>query len=44
MTYDNPKAVYACLNFNEAFCSEQISDRSICINGDIFDILMAIEQ
>ena len=44
MTYDNPKAVYACLNFNEAFCPEQISDRSICINGDIFDILMAIEQ
>ena len=43
MTYDNPKAVYACLNFNEAFCPEQISDRSICINGDIFDILMAIE-
>ncbi len=44
MTYDNPKAVYACLNFNEAFCPEQIIDRSICINGDIFDILMAIEQ
>ena len=31
-------------NFNEAFCPEQISDRSICINGDIFDILMTIEQ
>ena len=40
----NPKAVYACLNFNEAFCPEQISDRSICINGDIFDILMAISS
>ena len=28
----------------KTFFPEQISDRSICINGDIFDIIMAIEQ
>lgn len=35
MTVKNPKAVYACLNFGEAFCPEQIARQSICINSDI---------
>ncbi len=39
MTYDNPKAVYACLNYNEAYTPDEIKDRSICISGDIRDIL-----
>ena len=34
MTNDNPKAVYACLNFNEATCPEQIKKQSICLDGD----------
>jgi NAD-dependent SIR2 family protein deacetylase len=34
MTADEPKAVYACLNFNEACCPEQIVEQSICIQGD----------
>ena len=34
MTKDNPKAVYACLNFNEAYCPAQIENQSICIDGD----------
>lgn len=34
MTNDNPKAVYACLNFNEAYCPVQIEKQSVCINGD----------
>ena len=34
MTAENPKAVYACLNFNEAFCPVQIEKQSICIDGD----------
>ena len=33
-TRDNPKAVYACLNYSEAYCSEQIMRQSICIGGD----------
>lgn len=39
MTAENPKSVYACLNFGEAFCPEQISQQSICINTDIKTIL-----
>lgn len=39
MTMDQPKAVYACLNYGEAFCPEQIAERSICIDGDIGEIL-----
>ena len=39
MTAGNPKAVYACLNYNEAFCPKQIEERSICIDGDADAIL-----
>ena len=35
MTYENPKAVYACLNQGEAFAPREIAARSVCINGDI---------
>ena len=37
-TYHNEKAVYACLNYGEAFCPAEIEDRSICIDGDIAGI------
>lgn len=39
MTNDNKNAVYACLNYNEAFCPSQIEDRSIVIDGDCDEIL-----
>ena len=39
MTAENPKAVYACLNYSEAFCPRKIEDRSICIDGDAGAIL-----
>ena len=39
MTYANPKAVYACVNFGEAYAPDEIRNRSICINGDIYSIL-----
>jgi NAD-dependent SIR2 family protein deacetylase len=39
MIYQNPKAVYACLNYGEAEAPKEIADRSICINGDIGEIL-----
>ena len=34
MTNDNPNAVYACLNYDQAFCPRQIEDQSIVISGD----------
>ena len=39
MTFANPKAVYACLNFREAYAPDEIRGQSICINGDIHSIL-----
>ena len=39
MTLANEKAVYACINYGEAFCPEEIKDRSICIDGDIGEVL-----
>ena len=42
MTYENEKAVYASINFGEAYCPKEISDKSICIDGDIGDVLKEI--
>ena len=39
MTNDNPRAVYGCLNYNEAYCPKQIESRSICIDGDTGTLL-----
>ena len=39
MTAKNPDAVYACLNQGQVICPEEIERRSICIDGDIGDIL-----
>ena len=35
MTAKNPKAVYVCVNFGEAFCPREIEKQSICLNMDI---------
>jgi len=39
MTAKNPDVKYACLNYGEAVCPDQIKDRSICIDGDVGAIL-----
>ena len=39
MTAHNPKATYACINYGEAYAPAEIEDRSICIDGDIDEIL-----
>lgn len=38
-TDENPQATYACINYGEAFCPPRIERRSICIDGDIGDVL-----
>ncbi len=40
MTAQNPKAVYACLNYGEAYAPEEIAEQNICIDGDIHSILL----
>ena len=44
MTKANENAIYACLNYGEAFCPNEIEDRSICIDGDIGEALKAIKE
>ena len=42
ITAENPKAVYACLNYNEAVCPKQIEKQSICIDGDSGEVLQKL--
>ena len=44
MTLENEKAVYVCLNKGEAFCLREIKDRSICIDGDIGEVLDCLTE
>ena len=39
MTESWPDATYACLNYGQAFAPDEIKSKSICINGDIGEIL-----
>ena len=40
MTLANNKAVYASINYGEAYFPGEIANRSICIDGDIGDVLV----
>lgn len=42
MTAENPNAVYACLNYSEAACPEQIKAQSICIDGDSGEVMKTL--
>ena len=42
MTAANPKAVYACLNMGEAGAPREIQKQSICIDGDIGEVLFQL--
>lgn len=43
MTYQNSRAMYACVNFGEAFAPSEIKDRSICVEGDIGEVLKKLK-
>lgn len=42
MTYQNNSAVYACVNLEDATAPMEIEDRSICIQGDLEQVLAAL--
>ena len=44
MTLENDKATYACLNYSEAYCPEEIAVQSVCIEGDIGNTLDEINS
>lgn len=39
MCADNPRSLYACINYGEALCPDEIRGRSICMDGDIGSVL-----
>ena len=44
MTAKAPEATYACINYGEAVCPEQILRQSICIDGDIGEVIERIHR
>lgn len=42
MTMQNPRATYACVNFGEAICPKEIERQSICLDGDIGEVLQEL--
>ena len=44
MTMENHKAIYACINYNQAVCPNEIRHRAICINSDIGEVLQQIKS
>ena len=44
MMAENPKATYACINYGEAVCPKEIERQSICLDGDIGEMLQKLGQ
>lgn len=44
MTAENPNAVYVCINYGEAACPREIEEQSICIDGNIGEVLQQIRN
>ncbi|MBQ5998813.1 MAG: Sir2 silent information regulator family NAD-dependent deacetylase, partial [Treponema sp.] len=42
MTYATPKAKYICINKGEAVVPKEIENQSICVNNDIWTVLMGL--
>lgn len=43
-TLENPDAVYACVNFGQAYAPRKIAERSVCLDADIGRILSALNR
>ena len=44
MTQENENAMYACINYGEAYCPKDIADRSVCIDADIVNVLNLLSE
>lgn len=44
MTAKNPKVVYACVNAGAAVCPKEIEKQSICVDGDIGEVIRSIKE
>ena len=44
MTFENPKALYACINQENAYIPREIQRRAICVTGDIGCVLETLSR
>lgn len=44
MTYQNPKAIYACVNNVEGDIPKEIKEQSICLTQDIFQVINDLQE
>ena len=44
MTYENPNAVYACVNLKNYIYPNEIKKQSICINSDIRKVILDLKH
>lgn len=44
MTAKNPDAVYACVNYGEAYCPQNIERQSICLDADIARVIRELKE
>ncbi len=44
MTAQTQAATYACINYGEAVCPEEIAERSVCIDADIGGVLSELRR
>lgn len=44
MTAENPKSSYVCINKGDAYALEEIAGQSVCIDGDIGEVLQRITE
>lgn len=42
MTVADPQATYACVNAGQAACPKELTEQSICIDGDVAQVLLAL--
>lgn len=44
MTAKNSKTTYACINYGEAACPQEVKNQSICISTDVGQVLQELSQ
>ena len=42
LTATHSQAIYACINYGEAVCPEEIQGQAICIDGGIEEVLNSL--
>lgn len=44
MAAEEPEAAYACVNQGQAVCPEELGERAVCVDGDIWEVLSQLQK